>query len=72
MRPYIGHEKVRGDPIIGALADKYQVTPAQIILAWHVARGTAAVPKSQDAERQKANITVSLTTLFIKSSNWKG
>ncbi|KAJ7780191.1 NADP-dependent oxidoreductase domain-containing protein [Mycena maculata] len=53
-----GHEVVRSDPTIIALAKKYSVTPTQIILAWHVARGVAAVPKSADPARQKENITL--------------
>ncbi|KAJ6580934.1 NADP-dependent oxidoreductase domain-containing protein [Mycena capillaripes] len=53
-----GHEKVRSDPTIVGLAEKYKVTPTQIILAWHLARGVVAVPKSSNAERQKENITL--------------
>ncbi|KAJ6616985.1 NADP-dependent oxidoreductase domain-containing protein [Mycena sp. CBHHK59/15] len=51
-----GREQVRSDPTIVALAEKYKATPTQIILAWHVARGTAAVPRSANAGRQKENI----------------
>ncbi|KAJ6568296.1 NADP-dependent oxidoreductase domain-containing protein [Mycena vulgaris] len=53
-----GHEKVRSDPTIVALANKYGVTPTQIILAWHVARGISAVPKSANPDRQKENLTL--------------
>jgi glycerol 2-dehydrogenase (NADP+) len=44
--------------LIVELAGKYKVSQAQIILAWHVARGVAAIPKSQDPVRQKENITL--------------
>ncbi|KAJ7881189.1 NADP-dependent oxidoreductase domain-containing protein [Mycena leptocephala] len=57
-----GREKVRSDPTIVALADKYKVTPTQIILAWHVARGVVALPKSSDATRQKENLTLPTLT----------
>ncbi|KAJ7132381.1 NADP-dependent oxidoreductase domain-containing protein [Mycena epipterygia] len=53
-----GHEKVRSDPTIGALATKYGVTPTQIILSWHVARGVSAVPKSANPDRQKENLAL--------------
>lgn len=53
-----GYNTVRSDPTIRELATKYNVTPVQVILAWHVARGVAAVPKSANAQRQKDNITV--------------
>ncbi|KAJ7777496.1 NADP-dependent oxidoreductase domain-containing protein [Mycena olivaceomarginata] len=41
----------------------YKVSPAQIILAWHVARGVVAVPKSQDPVRQKENDVAKVTGL---------
>ncbi|KAJ7708938.1 NADP-dependent oxidoreductase domain-containing protein [Mycena rosella] len=53
-----GREKVRSDPTIVALAAKYGVSPTQIILAWHVARGVSAVPKSAHPERQKENVNL--------------
>ncbi|KAF7343205.1 Aldo/keto reductase [Mycena venus] len=53
-----GHAKVRSDPTLVALAKKYNVTPTQIILAWHLARGVVAVPKSSNAGRQKENLTL--------------
>ncbi|KAJ7843604.1 NADP-dependent oxidoreductase domain-containing protein [Mycena olivaceomarginata] len=58
-----GHATVRGDPLIIELAAKYKVSPAQIILAWHVARGVVAVPKSQDPVRQKENDVAKVTGL---------
>ncbi|KIK51149.1 hypothetical protein GYMLUDRAFT_181827 [Collybiopsis luxurians FD-317 M1] len=53
-----GHEKVRNDPVIIGLAKKYDVSPNQIIMAWHVARGVIPVPKSADPGRQIENITL--------------
>ncbi|KAJ6605374.1 NADP-dependent oxidoreductase domain-containing protein [Mycena vulgaris] len=53
-----GYEKVRSDPTIVALANKYGVTSTQIILAWHVARGISAVPRSSNPDRQKENLTL--------------
>jgi len=53
-----GYATVRDDPLIVSLAKKYSVSPAQVILAWHVARGTVAVVKSADPVRQKDNITL--------------
>ncbi|KAF7345406.1 Aldo/keto reductase [Mycena venus] len=53
-----GKDKVRNDPTISELSKKHKVTPTQIILAWHLARGVVAVPKSTNSERQKENITL--------------
>ncbi|KAJ7187325.1 NADP-dependent oxidoreductase domain-containing protein [Mycena filopes] len=53
-----GREHVRTDPTLAALAAKYSVSPNQIILAWHLARGIVAIPGSTDAGRQRENITL--------------
>jgi len=53
-----GYATVRQDPLIVELAEKYKVSPAQIILAWHLAYGTTAVPKSSNVDRQKENINL--------------
>ncbi|KAJ7270729.1 NADP-dependent oxidoreductase domain-containing protein [Mycena haematopus] len=50
-----GTNIVRKDPVIVELAAKYNVTPTQIILAWHVSRNVIIIPKSTNEERQKEN-----------------
>lgn len=63
-----GYGDVRSDPLIVELAAKYKVSPAQVVLAWHLARGIVIVPKSANAERQKENINVRLFRL----ARWDG
>ncbi|KAL0952438.1 hypothetical protein HGRIS_006709 [Hohenbuehelia grisea] len=53
-----GYSYVRDDPLMVQLGKKYDVSPTQVTLAWHLARGTTAVPKSTNFERQKQNLTV--------------
>ncbi|KAF8908095.1 NADP-dependent oxidoreductase domain-containing protein [Gymnopilus junonius] len=53
-----GYSKVRADPLIVSIAEKYKVTPTQVILAWHLSRNTIVVPKSVNSQRQKENITI--------------
>jgi len=53
-----GYSSVRGDPVVNQLAEKYKVTPTQVILAWHIARGNVIVPKSVNDARQKENINL--------------
>ncbi|KAL4246475.1 NADP-dependent oxidoreductase domain superfamily protein [Abortiporus biennis] len=53
-----GYSTVLSDPTIQQLATKYNVQPAQIVLAWHVQRGVVAVPKSRQEIHQKQNITL--------------
>ncbi len=45
------------DPVAAA-AEAHGVTPAQVILRWHLQLGSLPLPKSGDAERQRANLDV--------------
>ena len=38
------------------LAVKYGATPAQVVLAWHLAQGTIVIPKSADSKRMRENL----------------
>lgn len=46
------------EELIQKLADKYDKSTGQIILRWHVQRGTAAIPKTSHVKRLKENIGV--------------
>jgi 2,5-diketo-D-gluconate reductase A len=43
-------------PLVVDLADKYGVTPGQLVLAWHVSLGLSATPKSADPVRLALNL----------------
>jgi len=51
-----GVNKVIEDPVIKDIAAKYQKTPAQVVLRWHVQRGEVVIPKSTHESRIKENI----------------
>ncbi|KIJ59956.1 hypothetical protein HYDPIDRAFT_117859 [Hydnomerulius pinastri MD-312] len=51
-----GYATVRSDPTITTLANNLGVTPTQLVLAWHIARGCIVTPKSEDEGRQKENL----------------
>jgi 2,5-diketo-D-gluconate reductase A len=44
------------DPTIGAIAEKYGRTPAQILLNWSAARGNIVLPKSLTPSRIQSNL----------------
>jgi 2,5-diketo-D-gluconate reductase A len=44
------------DPAIARLADKHGVTPAQVVLRWHLELGTIVIPKSVTPERITSNL----------------
>ncbi|MDO5644801.1 MAG: aldo/keto reductase [Dermabacter sp.] len=39
------------DPVISRIANKHDATPAQVVLAWHLAIGNVAIPKSVTPSR---------------------
>lgn len=50
-----GNSEMLGDPVFMALADKYQKSPSQIILRWHIQMGLGAVPGSRSPQHIKEN-----------------
>lgn len=46
------------DATVAALAAKYGVSPAQVLLRWGVQRGTVVIPKSTNPERIAQNIAI--------------
>ena len=46
------------EPVIVELAAAHGVTPAQVVLRWHVELGAVPIPKSSDAARRRANLDV--------------
>lgn len=47
-----------GEPAVAAAAARLGVTPAQVILRWHVELGSLPIPKSSSAARQAQNLDV--------------
>jgi hypothetical protein len=42
-------------PVVQKIAKKLKITPAQVIISWHVQRGTVVLPKSVDLGRISEN-----------------
>jgi 2,5-diketo-D-gluconate reductase A len=45
-----------GAAAVKSLAARYGATPAQILLAWHLAQGTIVIPKSAHSARMRENL----------------
>jgi len=43
-------------PVLRRIADRHQVTPAQVVLRWHLEHEIVIIPKSGDPGRQAANL----------------
>ncbi|MCU1424667.1 MAG: hypothetical protein JWM51_958 [Microbacteriaceae bacterium] len=54
----LGQGTVLGDPVIGAIAERLQKTPAQVILRWQIQLGNIVVPKSATESRIRENISI--------------
>src|SRR6185312_7399998 len=48
---------------VTAIAAKYLATPAQVVLAWHLANGNIVIPKSANPERIAQNLAAARLTL---------
>jgi 2,5-diketo-D-gluconate reductase A len=62
-----GYSPLKGtrlsDPVLDEIAAKHGVTPAQVILRWHLELGITVIPKSARPERIRSNIDLFSFTL---------
>lgn len=54
----LGSGSILGDPAFASIAEAHGVTPAQVILRWHIQLGNVVIPKSVTPERIKSNFDV--------------
>lgn len=54
----LGQARALQDPVIDEIARRYDRTPAQIILRWHLDCGNVVIPKSSSAARMQENLSV--------------
>jgi len=52
------NDSVLNEPVIVAVAERVQRTPAQVVLRWGIQRGTAIIPKSSKHERLIENLAL--------------
>ena len=50
--------ELRQDPVITAIGERYDKTPTQVVLRWHVQLGLVAIPRSSHAGRIAENLAV--------------
>ncbi|WP_104525653.1 aldo/keto reductase [Blastococcus atacamensis] len=46
------------DPVLAEIARRHDVTPAQVVLRWHLEHDVVVIPKSGDPERIAANFAI--------------
>ena len=53
-----GDKSLIGEPIFKKLAEKYNKTPAQIVLRWHTQMGFVVIPGSKNVEHIRDNLNI--------------
>lgn len=56
--PLMRNQGLLDDPLITDLAKRYDKTPAQIVLRWHLAHNRIVIPKSKTPERIEENYNI--------------
>lgn len=59
----LGRGRLLDDATIAGIAEKHGASPAQVIIAWHLALGGAVIPKSNSRERLVENLAAVNLTL---------
>ena len=59
----IGQGKDLTNDVVTSIAAAHDATPAQVVLAWHLAQGTIVIPKSTRRERMEENLNAVNVTL---------
>lgn len=52
------YSSLKSDKLFEEISHKYEKTPAQIILRWHIQRGMMVIPRSSNMKRLKDNIQI--------------
>jgi len=47
-----------GDPVLADIADVHNVSPAQVVVRWHIQHGVVVIPKSVTPARIRSNADV--------------
>ncbi|MEM6991443.1 MAG: aldo/keto reductase [Myxococcota bacterium] len=58
-----GETSLLADSTVGSIAEAHGHSPAQVLIAWALARGTAVIPKSTNPERIAANLAATKLSL---------
>lgn len=64
----LAYGKVMADPVIGAIAARLNATPAQVALAWLMAKGYAVIPSSTRRANLASNLAAAVLRLAPEDS----
>ena len=61
--PIARAKELMAEPVIVEVAAAHDISPAQAVIAWHVAREVVAIPKASSLDHQKANLAAAAVVL---------
>lgn len=64
----LAYGKVMSDPVIGAIARRHGATPAQVTLAWLLAKGYAVIPSSTKRDNLAGNLQARKLVLSVEDN----
>lgn len=59
----LGRTRIMAEPLVTALADKYAITPAQLLLLFLLEQGICVIPKSTSPARMEQNLYLPSVTI---------
>ena len=59
----LGRGELLDEPVVVEIAEAHGVSPAQVVLRWHLQLGVVPIPMSSNAQRQRQNIDLAGFTL---------
>lgn len=59
----LGQGEVLRDPVVTEIAERLGHTPAQVVIAWHLAHGLSVIPKAADSAHLADNAAAAQVTL---------
>jgi 2,5-diketo-D-gluconate reductase B len=62
----LGYGKVLGDPVISAIAERHNATPAQVALAWAMQLGYSVIPSSTRRGNLASNLLATGLQLMVQ------
>lgn len=54
----VGRDNIFSHPVLVTIASRHQKSVAQVILRWHLQRGTIVIPKTVQPKRMQENFSV--------------
>jgi 2,5-diketo-D-gluconate reductase A len=62
----LGQGSILREPLLNEVAGRLEVSPAQVVVAWHLLNGRVVIPKSRRREKMKENFDAQSLKLSVE------